>query len=75
MPNETVTLRFVEFDPDHATRMLDCARTFAVDKFDGRPGLRYGTVYGFHGWQCIAYWTRARAVVVRELPVGVPDAR
>lgn len=66
--NESIRLHFVDYDDRLAERMLWVARDFAVDKIDGRPGVRYGTVYRFvGGGRVLAYWTRARAVVVREL--------
>ncbi len=66
--NERITLRFIDYDPVKADTMLRIARQFAVEKSGGRPGPGPGTVYACGGWACRAYWTRGRAVVVRELP-------
>jgi len=63
---ESIILRFHEFDPDRAESMVRCARDFAVSKIGGKVGRWGATVYAFHGWACVAYWTKARAVVVRS---------
>jgi hypothetical protein len=71
--DEVITMRFEEFEPELAAWMLTCARSFAVAKVDGRPGERGGVVYTrpYRAWGCVAYWTKARAVVVRQLPKRV----
>lgn len=77
MAGEVVILRFVDFDPERAEQMLRCARSFATGYTGGPTGERRGCVYGFGRWSCVAFWTRRRAVVVRELPADeeVPDGR
>lgn len=67
MPAEQITLRFLDYEPLRAEAMLGCARRFASEEPDKPPGERNGTVYAFKGWACVAYWTPARAVVVREV--------
>jgi hypothetical protein len=66
--NEVLTLRFVDYEPALAEWMLGCGRTFASSKPDGRPGERHGALFHWGSHHCIAFWTKARTVVVRELP-------
>ena len=75
---ERIILDFLDYAPLKAEAMLGRARHFAVEKIGGRTGHGGSTVYAYKGWACVAYWTRARAVVVREipntLPTGAPNA-
>lgn len=71
-PNETIILRFHAYDPLRAEAMLGVARQFAAEFIDRPHGGRKGCAYSFRDWACLAYWTKARAVVVRswEVPRG-----
>jgi hypothetical protein len=75
MPNECINLRFIEFEPLKAECMLGCAREFGSARIDGTPGIRHGTVFSFHGWACVAYWTPTRTVVVREVSPTLPTPK
>lgn len=51
--------------PIHATRMLNVAMQFARDFADRPSGVRNLAVYAHLDCRYVAYWTKARAVVVR----------
>lgn len=66
--DSTPTTHVWRVTPDKAIVMLDVARTFAVEKIGGPPGPRHGTSYRWRNraLTVLAYWTKARAVVVAE---------
>lgn len=80
--NERIRLEFVDYDEHRAGLMLTVARRFATANIHGRTGLRRGWVYAFgppdapysgpDRWSCVAYWTPARVVVVRENERSTP---
>lgn len=65
--NERIILKFLEFGPEKAQRMLSAAADFATSKPDGPVGWRAGTVYRGRYGTFLARWTATRTVVVEEL--------
>ena len=68
-------LHCIDYDFGTMEWLAGCGDAFAHSKPHGSPGMRGGTIYSVSddsstrqgGRSCIAYWTRKRAVVVREL--------
>ena len=59
----TIILR--DASPVHAARMLSAAQQFARDFADRSHGIRHFVGYRHLDYCYLAYWTKARAVVVR----------
>ena len=73
---------FQDFNVAMAEAMTLCAYELIRSKPNGTPGMRGATVYKtFAGVRFVAYWTKRRTVIVRELFViaggdsVVPPAR
>ena len=62
-PFPNIILR--DASPVHARRMLDVAQQFARDMEDRPSGVGHLAVYAHLDYRYVAYWTKARAVVVR----------
>jgi hypothetical protein len=69
--NERIELRFIEHSRKLAGVALDIAQSFVTTFMDRAHGPRHAVIYQGGGRSWAAYWTKRRAVVVRELGEGV----
>lgn len=67
MPEQSITLQCFPSDGAMAPWLLECGQKFLVEYPKRAHGIRHGMVCFNGKWRCVAYWTKGRRLVVRQL--------